>query len=234
MELLIKITETTETTNQLCCTWQDETICENCQNNSKLDCRWERRHVIRFLLTMSPALLVTFGAIIVGSIFTGRFWWILGVLVGYYAIFFVIETRILCSHCPYYSKEGIMLHCLANHGFIRFYKYHPEPMNKFEKTLLVIGFVLFGTLPLAGQIPSILVLNSALHVNQGQFITLLVLMGISIISVIFSFTYLFTKICTKCINFSCPFNSVNQELVEDYLERNPYMKNAWEKEKMKK
>jgi len=182
---------------------------------------------------MSPALLVTFGSIIVGSVFTGRFWWILGALVGYYAIFFIIETRILCSHCPYYSKEGIILHCLANHGFIRIYKYRPEPMNAFERTLLVIGFVLFGTLPLAGQIPSILIVNGTLPTNQGQFITLLVLMGVSIISVIFSFTYLFTKICPKCVNFSCPFNSVQQELIEDYLERNPHMKKAWEKQKKK-
>jgi len=224
---LITITESTETLSEICCTWQDETVCVNCQNNTKLDCRWERRHVIRFLLIMSPTLLVAFVAIIAGSVFTGRFWWILGVVIVYYALFFIVETRILCSHCPYYSKEGFMLHCLANHGFIRLYKYHPEPMNKFEKTLLVIGFVLFGTLPLVGQIPSILVLNSLLPINQGKFITVLVLLGVSILSVIFSFTFLFTRICTKCVNFSCPFNQVQKVLADDYLKRNPHMEKAW-------
>ena len=125
------------------------------------------------MYTMSPAILITFGAVIFGSVFTGG-WWRIGVLTGYFAIFFIVETRILCSHCPYYSKEGIMLHCLANHGFIKFYRYHPEPMNLFEKILLIIGFVLFGTLPLLAQIPSIVNLSGALPGSRSIFITLLI------------------------------------------------------------
>ncbi|NPE08745.1 MAG: hypothetical protein GNW80_10735 [Asgard group archaeon] len=175
---------------------------------------------------MSPALLITFGSVIVGGVFTG-IWWPIGVLLGYFTVFFIVETRILCSHCPYYSREGVMLHCLANHGFIRFYRYHPEPMNLFERVLLIIGFVLFGTLPLAGQIPSIVRIASNLPAETTFFITLLVLLGVSVIGVIFSFTFLFTRICIKCVNFSCPFNQVPKELVDSYLNKNPDMKKAW-------
>lgn len=180
---------------------------------------------------MTPALLITFGGVIVGAIFTGG-WWRLGVLIGYFAIFFIVETRILCSHCPYYSREGLMLHCLANHGFIRFYKYHPEPMNTFERVLLIIGFILFGTLPLLAQVPSIVTVATATPFDKLVFITLVSLLGASVIGVIFSFTFLFTRICTKCVNFSCPFNKVPKEFVDSYLDKNPVMKKAWlEKEK---
>ena len=178
------------------------------------------------MLALSPALLISFGAIVVGGVFTG-IWWPIGLYIGYSAIFFIVETRILCSHCPYYSRDGLILHCLANHGFIKFYKYHPEPMNKFERMLLIIGFVLFGTIPLVGQVPSIVRIASNLPFERAIFITQLVLLGVSIISIIIGFGFLFTKICTKCVNFSCPFNRVPKELVNSYLDKNADMKAAW-------
>jgi hypothetical protein len=100
-------------------------------------------------------------------------------------------------------------------------------MNLFERTLLVIGFVLFGMVPLAGQIPSIVRIASNLPTNQTYFTVLLVLLSVSILGIIFSFTFLFTRICTKCVNFSCPFNRVPKELVDSYLDKNTDMKKAW-------
>jgi hypothetical protein len=35
--------------------------------------------------------------------------------------------------------------------------------------------------------------------------------------------------CSKCVNFSCPLNHVPKSMVDEYLERNPVMKEAWEK-----
>ncbi len=209
-----------------CCTWQDESVCEGCSNKTQLDCRWDVKHLLRFLYAMSPALLITFGSLIVGGVFT-RIWWPIALYFGYYILFFIVETRILCSHCPYYSKDGIMLHCLANHGFIKFYRYHPEPMNLFERTLLIIGIILFGIIPLVGQIPSIVRLAVNLPTDKTFFITLIVLLGVSIIGVIFSFTFLFTQICVKCVNLSCPFNKVPKDLADNYLNKNPDMKTAW-------
>jgi hypothetical protein len=224
---LVKISEiTSEKKHSPCCTWQDETNCQDCSNKEHLDCRWDRKHVLRFLLAMSPALLITFGSIIIGGIFS-HIWWPIGLYIGYFTLFFIIETRILCSHCPYYSKEGFILHCLANHGFIKFYRYHPEPLNSFERVLLIIGFALFCIIPVAGQIPSIVVITSQLPSERIIFITLLALLGFSIVGIIFSFTFLFTRICTKCVNFSCPFNKVPKELVDLYLNKNPVMKKAW-------
>jgi hypothetical protein len=34
--------------------------------------------------------------------------------------------------------------------------------------------------------------------------------------------------CSRCVNFSCPLNTVPRETVEAYLARNPVMRRAWE------
>ena len=54
-----------------------------------------------------------------------------------------IEIRVLCSHCPYYAEEGRILHCLANHGTIKLWKYHPEPMRFWEKLGFLGGIIFF-------------------------------------------------------------------------------------------
>ena len=102
-------------------------------------------------------------------------------------------------------------------------------MKKFERILLIIGFSFFGIVPLAGQIPSIIAIAANLPIERAIFITLIVLLGTSVIGIIFGFTFLFTQICTKCVNFSCPFNKVPKELIDAYLDKSPVMKNAWEK-----
>jgi len=35
--------------------------------------------------------------------------------------------------------------------------------------------------------------------------------------------------CMKCPNFSCLFNRVSKSTVDEYLRRNPTMRDAWEK-----
>jgi hypothetical protein len=43
------------------------------------------------------------------------------------------------------------------------------------------------------------------------------------------FLILWNKFCTRCVNFSCPYNKVPKETVDAYLELNPVMKEAWVK-----
>ena len=199
----------------ICCTWRDDADCTNCKTKGQLDCKWDQKLLFRFFLVFFPLFIVAYSALIVAAIFIGDWWW-LGVLTGYFAFFFIIETRILCSHCPYYSKEGIILHCLANHGFIKFYHYHPEPLSKFEKALLVFGFILFGSLPLGAQVYNIVVVALfPSSYSNTLFILLLVLLGISVVGIGFGFGFLFTRICPNCVNFSCPFNKVPKEIVDE-------------------
>ena len=64
--------------------------------------------------------------------------------------FFVWEARILCSHCPYWAEEGRILHCHANYGVIKIWRYHPEPMSKFEQVQFIVGVLIF--LPLSDRV----------------------------------------------------------------------------------
>jgi hypothetical protein len=148
----------------------------------------------------------------IGMIQGGYGWYLLG-WGGFWVFFFVFwEIRILCSHCPYYAEEGLILHCIANYGTLKVWKYHPEPMSKSEKVQLIIGFAIFVGYPF----PFLLL--------GGQFImAFLAAWG----ALIFFWT-LKKDVCSVCVNFSCPLNSVPGEIVYEYLKRNPVMGKSWE------
>ena len=148
----------------------------------------------------------------IGVIVGGYGWYLVGWGVFCLVFFELWEIRILCSHCPYYAERGMTLHCIANYGSLKVWKYHPEPMNTFEKIQLWIGFAILG-----GYLFPFMILG-------GQYLWALVaLWGL----VMFSWT-LRRATCSQCVNFSCPLNSVPKAIVDAYLERNPVMRQAWE------
>ncbi|MFW9873310.1 MAG: hypothetical protein ACFFG0_09425 [Candidatus Thorarchaeota archaeon] len=85
-------------------------------------------------------------------------------------------------------------------------------MKLFEKIQLMIGFIILVGYPLVFLIIG------------GQFIFLL----ISIIEIFVFFSFLIIKRCGNCLNFSCPFNRINKELVGAFLNRNPLIRRTWE------
>jgi hypothetical protein len=144
---------------------------------------------------------------------TARQWIGLGLWIGFMVIFFTAwEIRILCSHCPYYAEKGRTLHCIANYGLPKLWRYHPEPMSRAEKIQLLIGFALLAGLPFPFLIAG------------GQWA--LVVVGL-LSAAAFGIT-LKRDICSACVNFSCPLNSVPKPTVDAYLRRNPVMRAAWE------
>jgi hypothetical protein len=148
----------------------------------------------------------------IGVIIAGYGWFLLG-WIGFWLLFFEFwEIRILCSHCPFYAEEGRNLHCIANYSSLKIWKYHPEPINLSEKIQLLIGFIILIGYPLIFLIIG------------GQFIFLIV----AIIAIIIFFSFLITKRCGSCLNFSCPFNHVRKEIVDCFLKKNQVMRKAWE------
>jgi hypothetical protein len=119
---------------------------------------------------------------------------------------------VVISHCPFYAEEGRTLHCIANYSSLKVWKYDPEPMNTSEKVQLIIGFIILVGYPLIYMILG------------SQFIFLI----ISLVEIFILFSFLLIKRCRKCVNFSCPFNRVDKECVDNFLERNLMMKKAWE------
>jgi hypothetical protein len=209
------------------CTWNEKVNCENCDLKEKIDCKWKRSLLLRFMLIASPALIFIAIGLIYSGIILGE-WWLLGAVIGYYVAFFVVETRILCSHCPYYSEEGMILHCPANHGFIKFFRYHPEPLSTIEEILVILGFALFAIVTFAAMCYSIIKFGlSKSQYNENVLITFLVIHSLTLVSIGIFLVLLIAKICTRCVNFSCPWNSVPKEIVDSYLQNNDYMKEAW-------
>jgi len=190
------------------CTAQSAPACKDCAIQSHLMCRYDRRDTLHFFMLALPFFVTTIG----GVIAAGYGWYLLGWLA--YAIFFFFgwEARVLCSHCPYWAEEGRVLHCHANYGVVKFWKYRPGPMSHAEQVQFVVGVIA-------------LVLYPVVFLFLGdQYL----LAAIAIVSGV-SWGYLLRRnICTRCINFSCPMNAVPKALVDAYLSQNPVMRLAWE------
>ena len=120
------------------CTWRPNSACEDCSIAGRLKCHYSSADLFRFvgtfLLFAVPGL--------VGMILAGYGWYIPG-WAGFMVLFFSLwEIRILCSHCPYYAEGDRILHCIANYGVFKLWKYPPEPMNRWETTLfLIVGII---------------------------------------------------------------------------------------------
>ena len=204
------------------CIWKEVSECEDCSIKGRLQCHEDFRYSLLFggtaLLFWIPAFIGFFVGFIFGNLILPLF--LIGFLgyVSYLVIFFVLwEPQMLCRHCPYYAEgETKILHCYANHGFYKTAKFTPAPMSKSEKAQFVIGVLIFAFYPIPFLIIGLVGL---------QYI-LFIIMGIGIISWFLALRF---KICKDCVNFSCPFNQVEKKVVDEFLKRNPIMREAWEK-----
>ena len=186
---------------------QPETVCKDCGLKGRLMCRYQLRDTLHFFMIILPFFTASVG----GMITSGFGWWLFGWLGYMLFFFFVWEARILCSHCPYWAEEGRILHCHANYGVIKLWRYHPEPMSRSEKVQFIIGVLIFLLYPLV------------FTAVGGQYL----LAGIGLVSAA-SFGYLlYSEICSRCVNFSCPLNNVPEEVRKAYLEKNSVMGEAW-------
>jgi hypothetical protein len=190
------------------CTWCDAAECRDCTLADDLMCRFKPDDLAGFLLGFLPLGI----AVVAGMIRAGYGWYLLGWLAYWIVFFFVWEARVLCSHCPYWAEEGRILHCHANYGVVKIWRYRPGPMSKVEKAQFIIGAALFGIYPFVFMILG------------GQYVLVLVALAAAA-----SAAYNLRKHgCTRCINFSCPVNRVPKPVIDAYLRRNPVMRRAWE------
>ena len=206
-----------------------ENSCQNCEIKGNLNCHFKYSQLLKFYLGAFPPIL--FGGIGIYS-YNPTFFllWIL-MFIAYFGF---IEIRVMCSHCPHYSKtkESItrertrknakkeeikigILRCWANYGVPKFWKYHPGPMSFLEKSIFLFGMILVVVFP---YIFMVLVKNY----------TFLILYSIS---VFFSFWLLFHFLCVQCINFACPFNRIKKEIREKFFLKNPIIEDFWKKQK---
>jgi hypothetical protein len=190
------------------CTGQAESVCGDCRLSDALMCRYKRRDTLNFFMVMLPFFTIT----IAGTIRAGFGWWLL-VWLAYWLFFFIVwEGGVLCRHCPFWSEPGRILHCHANYGNLKIWKYKPGPMSRFEKIQFIVGVGLAVGYPFV-----FLILGR-------EYVFAL----IGLVTVASGVYFLRKTACRRCLNFSCPANAVPKKTVDAYLMRNPSLKRAWE------
>jgi hypothetical protein len=217
------------------CTWKDESNCreKGCALNkcNILACRWNPKeyNFIMGIIQTPPVLIMLFAFIMLG-VMTGN-WWSMAVF-GWVIIIWPLglETLVLCRHCPYFADSGKALTCWALRYMPKWWKYDPRPLNGLEK--FVVVYLLF-TIPMfvwpVGW-ASYGIYYIAKNYQTFGLTALLGMIGMCFavaVSSIQFFLVLWANNCPRCVNFSCPFNKVSSNVVNEYLELNPVMKDAW-------
>jgi hypothetical protein len=212
------------------CTWDEKADCASCKINGKLACKWDKKILGCFHgIAWPPLITSVFGMVVVGFL-TGAWWPLIAFGVYFFLMFAILEIRFLCSHCPYYAEDSKVLHCLANHGSLKIWRYHPEPLNGFEKFIMrFLIATIFFVFPLSVLGYGIWFLS----VNYAAYglIALLGMIGITIANLASSGSFMSTLkmfFCSGCVNFSCPLNTVPKPVVDEYLKKNEVMRKAWE------
>ena len=184
--------------------------CVDCSLKNKVRCEFKIKDTIIFFAPLIFFTIIAF----YGMVISGYMLWI-GIYLIFLALFyFIIENRILCSHCPYYAQEGKILKCHTHYGFYKAWRYRPGPMSHSEKILWLVGVFLSFLYPLI-----FLILG-----NQ------LILFLLSIAGIITWFPIIFIKSCNSCLNFSCPFNKVPEKVRKEYFIKNEIMRKGWKEE----
>jgi hypothetical protein len=207
------------------CTWDDGADCDACGLRDKLHCRWDAGVLARFLVPASAFSVVAAFGVGLASYVTGA-WGMLAAYLAFFVIFFLfVEIRILCSHCPYYGRDGFFLRCLANHGAPKFWRYRPQPMSRLERLGLLVGFAFYGGFPLAAQAYGIWYLVSPRGVGASVTVPGAVAVAAATLGTLLAFAAVLTiYFCPRCVNFSCPLNRVPPAVREEYRDRNPALR----------
>ena len=103
-------------------------------------------------------------------------------------------------------------------------------MNKLEKAILIMCFSFLVFFPVLIEAYGIWFMCVS-YAEFGLY-TLLGMIGITLATLMAGLQFLYILIhdfCSRCVNLSCPLNRVPKAIVDEYLERNPVMKGAWER-----
>jgi hypothetical protein len=190
------------------CVWQPASTCEDCPIEGCLMCHYDAHDTRNFFMNALPFMVTA----VVGAI-SGGYGWHLLLWVAYSLLFFFVwEARVLCSRCPMWAEESRVLHCHANYGVVKLWKYRPGPMSRSEQAQFLAGVLLWVGFPLV------------LALLGGQYLFAL----IGVVAVASGAYGVRQTACSRCLNFSCPGNTVPKEVVDAFLHRNPEERAAWE------
>jgi hypothetical protein len=181
--------------------------CEGCSVAESVQCHFGPGDLFHFYLICFPAFLVG-GAGILAVGWLPLIAWLLII----FSFFVFIEIRVMCSHCPHYAEDGPTLRCWANYGSPKLWRYRPGPMSTAEKVVFFAGLAVVWGYPLAFLVAA----------GLWFLLILYVLLTTSFAASLKRF------LCSRCMNFACPLNSVPEQARALFWERNPRIRDAWE------
>jgi hypothetical protein len=208
------------------CTWEDKSICEDCELSDDLNCRYSDYLVSCFRNRHIPFRILGFIVTGAASWAANSLWPILIFAIVTILNFAVIETWYLCRHCPFYSKDGKTLHCITLKGLPRLWKYDPRPITKPERyaMMAVGGFI--DLFPIAAGAFGVWVLFSG-GADIPQIIIMVALTVAMLAGSAYLGKFLGDVYCAKCVNLSCAMNKVPKAVADEYLRRNPSLLEIW-------
>lgn len=188
----------------------------NQSSSEKLNCKWNRKLLLSYLSFLSPYMLISTIGLVLIRIWTGKRSFIITQSIFLLLFFVLFRPLVQCSHCPYY-KEKKFLDPLP-----KIWKFKLRPMNSFEKASYLVGLGFFIIFPLIAQFIglSFMISNMDTTVNW-KIILFSTIIFITIILDLFFTINLYTKLCTRCIHFSCPLNRVSAAVVAKFVVIHP-------------
>jgi len=184
----------------------DSGDCGTCTIGEEVHCHFDGSDLTVFFFAIAPWALT--GA---AGIWMFGVWWFApwaALIVGHFGF---AEIRVLCVHCAHYAKQGKSLRCWTSFGSPRLWKYRPGPMSAMEKAVFLGGLALVMAYPLV-----FLALG-------GRWL----LLTFGALALIGFFVTLGHRFCSRCMNFSCPLNRVDEEVRSAFFELNPKVADAW-------
>jgi hypothetical protein len=134
------------------CIVDEKSSCSECELNISLLCNFDKKFANRFLIGNTAYRILAIITLMFAGVLTEQYWmWIIYTIMVALT-FVIIEPRLLCSHCPFYAKEGKFLKCWALRGMPKLWKYRPEPMSKKEKTTMLIFGTFIDLFPFIGVV----------------------------------------------------------------------------------
>ena len=202
--------------------------CKRCNIRDKLICEIDLKKARKFIIGNTVYRLTALTIFVIIGLISNQ-WWLFysyGIITA--LTFIIIEPRLLCSHCPHYARSGKFLKCWALRGIPKLWRYNPKPINKIEKTIMLILGSFIDLFPFVGVIYGFILF----FLNPLEQL----LFGISLIltTILFTFmVYYFSKkllgdACKRCPNFSCAMNKVPKDVINKFLDKNPTMRKEWE------
>ncbi len=207
------------------CAFGDGLSCEACALRRELICRDLRGERRLFVLSQVPFFLLSFFGMGAVGVATGVWWPIFAYSAAGMAFLGPGEMALLCRHCPHYARVGPRLRCIGPNPFPKLFSPRLQPMSGLEKGFLLLFIASLLLFPIAVQ-----AYGACFFFAEGWEWGLLGMALAALgtaVAALHLLRVLTRHFCLRCVNFSCPLNRVQDDVVERYLEMNPAMGAAW-------